>query len=91
MNFHAQGVLKPILEKQRRLNEHATADTKSEVYKHMNSCKQFKYLTNLLELNTDEYDNEQFDMTSFLLNNSCIVDRAQHWLNLLFNEALAIC
>ena len=73
-----------------RLNEHATTDTKSEIYKHINTCEHFKYLTNLLQLNTDEPNTEQFDMTSFLLNNSYIIDRAQHWSNLLFKEALAI-
>ena len=75
---------------QTRLDEHATTDTKSEIYKHINSCEQFKYLTNLVQLNTDEYDNEQLDMTSFLVNNACIIDRAQNWSNLLFKEALAI-
>ena len=73
-----------------RLKEHATTDTKSEIYKHINSCEQFKYLTNLLQLNTGKYDNKQLDMTSFLVNNACIIDGVQHWSNLLFKEALAI-
>ena len=38
----------------------------------------------------DEHNTEQYDFTSFLLNNSYIIDRAQHWSNLLFKEALAI-
>ncbi len=73
-----------------RLHEHATTDAKSEIYKHINTCDQFQYLTNLLQLNTDEHDTKQFDMTSFLLNNSHIIDKAQHWSSLLFKEALAI-
>ncbi len=73
-----------------KLNEHATTDAKSEIYKHINtSCEHFQYLTNLLQLNTDEHNTEQLDMKSFFLNNSYIIDRAQHWSNLLFKEALA--
>ena len=42
-------------------------------------------------MSTDEPNTEQFDLTSFLLNNSHIIDRAQRYCsNLLFKEALAI-
>ena len=69
---------------------HASTDNKSEIYKHINSCKQFQHVTKLLQISTDEPNTEQFDLTSFLLNNSHIIDRAQHWSNLLFKEALTI-
>ncbi len=36
-----------------------------------------------------DFTTAKFDTTSFLLNNSHIIDRAQHWSNLLFEEALA--
>jgi hypothetical protein len=49
-----------------------------------------EHLTNLLQLNVDEPNTEQFDLTAFLLNNCDIIDRAKHWSNLLFKEALAI-
>ena len=71
-----------------RLNKHVSTDNKSD--KHINSCEQFKYVINLLKLRTDEPNAEQFDLTSFLPNNSYIIDRAQHWSNLLLKEALAI-
>jgi predicted RNA-binding Zn-ribbon protein involved in translation (DUF1610 family) len=73
-----------------RLNEHAITDKNSEIYKHINTCEQFNYLTNLLQLNIDEPNTDQFNLTAFLLNNCNIIDRAKHWSNLLFKEALAI-
>ena len=73
-----------------RLNEHAITDKNSEIYKHINTCEQFNYLTNLLQLNIDEPNTDQFDLTAFLLNNCDIIDRAKHWSNLLFKGALAI-
>ena len=48
------------------------------------------HVTKLLQLSTDEPNTEQFDLTYFLRNDSHIIDRAQHWTNLLFREALAI-
>ncbi len=58
-----------------RLNEHATADTKSEIFISTSTLVNiFSILTNLLQLK-DEHNTEQFDMTSFLLNNSYIIDR----------------
>ena len=92
--FSCPGCAKAYIGKTNRclytgLNEHATTDTKSEIYKHINACEHFQYLTNLLQLNTDEHNTEQLDMKSFFLNNSYIIDRAQHWSNLLFKEALA--
>ncbi len=63
-----------------RLHKHATTGTKSEIYQHTNTFENFQCLTILLQLNTDEHNTEQFDMTSFLLPSS----------NLLFKEALAI-
>ena len=41
----------------------------------MNSCGQFKYVTNLLQLGTDEPNTEQFDLKSFLLSNSHTIDK----------------
>ena len=70
-----------------RLNEHAITDKNSEIY---NTCEQFNYLTNLLQLNIDEPNTDQFNLTAFLLNNCNIIDRAKRWSNLLFKEALAI-
>jgi hypothetical protein len=52
--------------------------------------KVFNNLTNLLQLNIDEPNTDQFNLTAFLLNNCNIIDRAKHWSNLLFKEALAI-
>ena len=72
------------------MNEHASTGNNSEIYKHINSCEQFQHVSKLLQLSTDEPNTEQFDLTSFLLNNSHVIDRAQHWSNLLFKEALAI-
>ena len=61
-----------------RMKEHASTDNKSDIYKHINSCEQFQRVTDLLQLCTDEPNTEQFDLISFLLNNSHIIDRAQH-------------
>ena len=70
-----------------RLNEHAKTDKHSEIYKHINDCEHFTYITNLLKLNIDESDtNERFDLTLFLLHNSTILDKAKHWSVLLFKE-----
>jgi hypothetical protein len=93
INFHVLGAKTYIGKTDRclytRLNEHAITDKNSEIYKHINTCEQFNYLTNLLQLNIDEPNTDQFDLTAFLLNN-CDIDRAKHWSNLLFKEALAI-
>ena len=62
-----------------RPSEHASTDKKSEIYKHINSCEQFKEVTNLLQLGTDVPCTKQFELTSFLFNNSNIIDRAQRW------------
>ncbi|CAB3993524.1 Hypothetical predicted protein [Paramuricea clavata] len=70
--------------------EHAITD-KSEIYKHINACEHFTYITNLLKLGIDDSDtNELFDGTLFLLHNSIILDKANNWSVLLFKEALAI-
>jgi hypothetical protein len=70
--------------------ELATTD-KSQIYKHINACEHFTYITNLMTLNIDDSDtNERFDLTLFLLHNSIILDKAKHWSVLLFKEALAI-
>ena len=44
-----------------------------------------------MKMNIDESDNnEWFDLTLFLLNNSITLDKAKQWSLLLFKEALAI-
>ena len=74
-----------------RLNEHSKTDKHSEIYKRINDCEHFIYITNLLKSNIDESDtNERFDLTLFFLHNSTILDKAKHWSVLLFKEALTI-
>ena len=73
-----------------RLKEHTTS-TDSEIFKHINSCEHFSYLTNMLTLNTDESQpNIVVHLTNFLLNNTVIIDKAKHWSTLLFKESFAI-
>ena len=73
-----------------RLKEHSTS-TDSEIFKHINSCEHFSYLTNMLTLNTDESQpNIVVHLTNFLLNNTIIIDKAKHWSALLFKESFAI-
>jgi hypothetical protein len=44
------------------MNMHA-ATGKSEIYKDINACEQFAYITNLMKLNTDDSDtNERFKL-----------------------------
>ena len=70
-----------------RLNEHATTDESIEVHKHINNCKHFTYITNILKLNFDKSDTkEQFDLMLFLLHSSIILDKAKHWSVLLFKH-----
>ena len=73
-----------------RLKEHTTS-TDSEIFKHINSCEHFSYLTNMLTLNTDESQpNIVVHLTNFLLNNTVIIDKAKHWSTLFFKESFAI-
>ena len=52
-----------------RPSEHASTDKKSEIYKHINSCEQFKEETNLLQLGTDVPCTKQFELQHW----------SQHW------------
>ena len=66
-----------------RLKEHTTS-TDAEIFKHINSCEHFSYLTNMLTLKTDESQpNIVVHLTNFLLNNTVIIDKAKHWSTLL--------
>ena len=85
-NIHRKDRQMPLHKTERTCNHRQ----KLRDYKHINTCEQFNYLTNLLQLNIDEPNTDQFNLTAFLLNNCNIIDRAKHWSNLLFKEALAI-
>ena len=69
-----------------RLNEHPKTDKHSQIYKHINDCEHFTYITNLLKLNIDESDTND---CSFCTTPPSWI-RQKHWSVLLFKEALAI-
>ena len=44
-----------------------------------------------MEFRTDESEpDKRFDLCNFILSNSVIIDKANHWSGLVFKEALAI-
>ena len=73
-----------------RIHEHTTTP-QSEIHKHINDCELFQHLTNLLNLNPNELQQDNLlQLDDFILNNTVIIDKARHWSLLLFKEALAI-
>ena len=75
-----------------RIKEHATCPN-SEVHNHINSCEQFQHLEFLMDLSPDDQNSDetlQISLVDFIFNNCAVIDKADHWLSLLFKEALAI-
>ena len=73
-------------------NTHGTVYLKSLNTSHQSSCELLQHIKSILELYPDDQTNlsQRCILPEFILNNSKIIDRSDHWSWLLFKEALAI-
>ena len=71
-----------------RIKEHAKGN--SEIFIHTNSCADFNYLYNMVNLPCAVEEYEPIQLYEFIMSNTKIIDKDKHWSLLLFKEALAI-
>ena len=71
-----------------RIKEHAKGN--SEIFIHTNSCVDFNYLYNIVNLPCALEQDEPIQLCELIMSNTEIIDRDKHWSLLLFKEALAL-
>ena len=73
-----------------RVKEHSCNDS-FEIYNHIWSCNEFKFIKNMLELSSyDEDSNIKCSLTDFIFTNTKIIDKSKHWSLMLYQESIAI-
>ena len=72
-----------------RTKEHGWSDKKSAVFKHFEQCSAWKEIVDLFQTGGEEVDSMQFQINS-VRENTKIIRKADNWLKLAFQEALAI-
>ena len=72
-----------------RTKEHGWSDKKSAIFKHFDQCSAWKEIVDLFEIDGEEIDPMQFQISS-VRENTKIIRKSDNWLKLAFLESLAI-
>ena len=75
------------------MKEHAypynKSNEQSAIYEHLSTCPHYSHIVDLFNVNNHDVNCNKFDINQ-IRSNTIVLDKADNWNELLFNEALLI-